>query len=207
MPSLSPRAEEPTTESNSYYVSVAILQAGPLLEGPDKVKFLIVAVDYFTKWIEAKLVATITGNQIKKFIWDNIVCRVGLPGEIIFDNGKQFKDNPFKDWCEKLCIHHHFASVKHPQTNGLPFGRKKRISGNPRGKKQIENGKYYNSKVRHTSFKPRDLVYRSNDASHAEDEGKLGPKWEGPYEVTEALGKGAYKLRDHNGQPLLRTWN
>ncbi|GKE23475.1 reverse transcriptase domain-containing protein, partial [Tanacetum coccineum] len=65
---------------------------------PSKVKFLIVAIDYFTKWIEAKPVATITGNQVKKFVWDNIVCRFGLPGEIISDNGKQFRDNPFKDW-------------------------------------------------------------------------------------------------------------
>ncbi|GJT95348.1 reverse transcriptase domain-containing protein [Tanacetum coccineum] len=39
----------------------------------------------------------------------------GLPGEIISDNGKQFRDNPFKDWCEKLCIRQCFASVKHPQ--------------------------------------------------------------------------------------------
>ncbi|GKA56560.1 reverse transcriptase domain-containing protein [Tanacetum coccineum] len=93
--------------------------AGPLPEGPGKVKFLIVAMDYFTKWIEAKPVATITGNQVKKFVWENIVCRFGLPGEIISDNGKQFRDNPFKDWCEKLCIQQHFASVKHPQTNGL----------------------------------------------------------------------------------------
>ncbi|GJU85428.1 reverse transcriptase domain-containing protein [Tanacetum coccineum] len=93
--------------------------AGPFPEGPGKVKFLIVAMDYFTKWIEAKPVATITGSQVKKFVWENIVCRFGLPGEIISDNGKQFRDNPFKDWCEKLCIQQHFASVKHPQTNGL----------------------------------------------------------------------------------------
>ncbi|GJV85262.1 reverse transcriptase domain-containing protein [Tanacetum coccineum] len=39
--------------------------AGPFSEGLGKVKFLIVAMDYFTKWIEAKPVATITGNQIK----------------------------------------------------------------------------------------------------------------------------------------------
>ncbi|GJZ31906.1 reverse transcriptase domain-containing protein [Tanacetum coccineum] len=67
-----------------------------------------------------------------------------------------------------------------------------------RSKAKIE--KYYNSKVRNTSFKPGDLVYRSNNASHAEYGGKLGPKWEGPYEVTEALGKGAYKLKDRNGK-------
>ncbi|GKF17791.1 reverse transcriptase domain-containing protein [Tanacetum coccineum] len=56
--------------------------AGPFLEGPGKVKFPIVAMDYFTKWIEAKPVATITGAQVKKFVWDNVVCKFGLPGEI-----------------------------------------------------------------------------------------------------------------------------
>ncbi|GJV40108.1 hypothetical protein Tco_1418548 [Tanacetum coccineum] len=67
--------------------------------------------------------------------------------------------------------------------------------------------KYYNSKVRNTSFKPGDLVYRSNDASHAKESGKLSPKWEGPYEVTKALGNRAYKLRDRSGKLLPRTWN
>nr|GEU66931.1 reverse transcriptase domain-containing protein [Tanacetum cinerariifolium] len=91
----------------------------PFSEGPGKVKFLIVAMDYFTKWIEAKAMATITSGQVKKFVWDNIVCRFGIPGEIISDNGKQFTDNPFKDWCDKLNITQHFASVKYPQSNGL----------------------------------------------------------------------------------------
>ncbi|GJX91004.1 reverse transcriptase domain-containing protein [Tanacetum coccineum] len=40
-------------------------------------------------------------------------------GEIISDNGKQFRDNPFKYWCEKLCIRQCFAFVKHPQANDL----------------------------------------------------------------------------------------
>nr|GEY30488.1 reverse transcriptase domain-containing protein [Tanacetum cinerariifolium] len=74
-----------------------------------------------------------------------------------------------------------------------------------RSKAKME--KYYNSKVRNPSFRPGDLVYRNNDASHAKDIEKLSPKWEGPYEVTEALGNGAYKLRDHNGKHLPRTWN
>nr|GEX88639.1 reverse transcriptase domain-containing protein [Tanacetum cinerariifolium] len=80
--------------------------ARPFSKGPGKVKFLIVAIDYFTKWIGAKLVTTITSNQIKKFMWDNIVCRFRLPGEIISDNEKQFRDDQFKDWCEQLCIRH-----------------------------------------------------------------------------------------------------
>ncbi|GJY32253.1 reverse transcriptase domain-containing protein [Tanacetum coccineum] len=49
-----------------------------------QIKFLDRTIElyYFTKWIEAKPVATITGNQVKKFVWDNIVCIFGLPGEI-----------------------------------------------------------------------------------------------------------------------------
>ncbi|GJT89759.1 reverse transcriptase domain-containing protein [Tanacetum coccineum] len=74
-----------------------------------------------------------------------------------------------------------------------------------RSKAKME--KYYNSKVRNTSFKPGDLMYQNNDASHAKDSRKLSPKWEGSYEVTKALGKGAYKLGDCNGKILLRTWN
>ena len=66
---------------------------------------------------------------------------------------------------------------------------------------------YYDAKVRGVSFRPGDFMYHANEASHAEDAGKLGPKWEGPYEVTEALGKGAYKLRDMDGRELPRTWN
>ncbi|GKC22903.1 reverse transcriptase domain-containing protein [Tanacetum coccineum] len=72
-----------------------------------------------------------------------------------------------------------------------------------KSKRQME--KYYNTKVRNTSFKPGDLVYRSNEASRVEDTGKLGPKWEGPYEVTEAHGKGSYKLKDRNGKEVPRT--
>ncbi|GKF54801.1 reverse transcriptase domain-containing protein, partial [Tanacetum coccineum] len=196
--------------------------AGPFPKGPGKVKFLIVAIDYFTKWIEAKQVATIIGNQIKKLVWDNIVYRFGLPGEIISDNGKQFQDNPFKDWCEKLCIRQHFASVKHPQTNGLVERANRSLDGRTSSCSMgtlhydkilqwrhsilinIRNGSRHPSRNRHAHTKDsgsgsRDLVYRNNEASCTEDTGKLGPKWEGPYEVTEALGKGAYKLRDRDG--------
>ncbi|GJV48071.1 hypothetical protein Tco_1438283 [Tanacetum coccineum] len=74
-------------------------------------------------------------------------------------------------------------------------------------KSKAKMEKYYNSKVRNTSFKPGNLVYRSNEANHVKESRKLSPKWEGPYEVTEALGNGAYKLKDYNGKLLSRTWN
>nr|GEY58112.1 reverse transcriptase domain-containing protein [Tanacetum cinerariifolium] len=52
-------------------------------------------------------------------------------------------------------------------------------------KSKLKMTKYYNANVRGVTFKPGDFVYRSNDASHAVDRGKLTPKWEVPYEVTE----------------------
>nr|GFB78688.1 reverse transcriptase domain-containing protein [Tanacetum cinerariifolium] len=93
--------------------------AGPFPVAAGGQKFHIVAIHYFTKWIKAKAVATITGNQVKRFVWDNIVCCFGLPGKIISDNRKQLCDNPFKYWCAKLNITQHFASVKYLQTNSL----------------------------------------------------------------------------------------
>nr|GEZ38019.1 reverse transcriptase domain-containing protein [Tanacetum cinerariifolium] len=74
-------------------------------------------------------------------------------------------------------------------------------------KAKLKMTKYYNAQVRGVTFRLGDFVYRDNDASHAVAVGKLGPEWEGPYEVTEALGDGAYKLRSKNGTILPRTWN
>ncbi|GJX65564.1 reverse transcriptase domain-containing protein [Tanacetum coccineum] len=176
-----------------------------------------------------------------------------LPGEIISDNGRQFQDDPFKDWCEKLCIRQHFTSVKHPQTNGLveranrSFGEGMKARLDARSKNWMEELSHvlwaHSTMIKSSNgdtpfsltygteavipaeismptlrtaevdlvqnneafFKPGDLVYHNNDASRAEDTGNLGPKWEGPYEVTKALGKGAYKLRDRDRKQLSWT--
>nr|GEU81622.1 reverse transcriptase domain-containing protein [Tanacetum cinerariifolium]GEU81915.1 reverse transcriptase domain-containing protein [Tanacetum cinerariifolium] len=144
--------------------------AGPFPEGPGKVKFFIGAIDYFTKWIEAKPVATITGNQIKKFVWENIVYKFGLPGEIISDNG-----NSFGIIHSKIGMRN-YASASTLLLSNIrkPMARKQAAIREVKSKEKME--KNYNSKVLSASFKPRDLVYRNNDASHAEDTRKLGPK-------------------------------
>ncbi|GJW74775.1 reverse transcriptase domain-containing protein [Tanacetum coccineum] len=65
-------------------------------------------------------------TSLERYMKDPAACTpaldpwsFGLPREIVSDNGKQLCENPFKDWCEKLCIRQCFASVKHPQINGL----------------------------------------------------------------------------------------
>lgn len=91
---------------------------GPFLKAPGRLKFLIIVIDYFTKWVEAEVVATITRKKTMKFVWKQIICRFGLPHTIISDNGKRFVENPFKRRSIEKGIKHNFTSVAHPQANG-----------------------------------------------------------------------------------------
>ena len=63
---------------------------GPLPLGKGQVKFLLVAIDYFTKWVKVEALAIITEVRIRSFVWKNIICRFGIPMMIISDNGWQF---------------------------------------------------------------------------------------------------------------------
>ncbi|XP_020973549.1 uncharacterized protein LOC107646977 isoform X3 [Arachis ipaensis] len=91
---------------------------GPFPIAPGQVKFLLVAIDYFSKWIEAQPLARITAEKVRSFIWKNIICRFGIPREIIYDNGRQFTDNKLCSFLKNFYIKHRFSSVEHPQTNG-----------------------------------------------------------------------------------------
>nr|XP_025685323.1 uncharacterized protein LOC112786123 [Arachis hypogaea] len=91
---------------------------GPFPKAPGQVKFLLVSIDYFSKWIEAQPLAHITAEKVRSFIWKNIICRYGIPREIISDNGRQFTDHKLATFLTNFNIKHHFSSVDHPQTNG-----------------------------------------------------------------------------------------
>ncbi|GJU71198.1 reverse transcriptase domain-containing protein [Tanacetum coccineum] len=214
--------------------------AGPFSEGPGKVKFLIVAMDYFTKWIEAKAVATITGNQSNGLVERaNRSLDEGVKARLGEGNKNWVEEHPHVLWAHRTMI----KSSHRDTPFSLIYGTEAVIPAKIRmptyrtaavdvvhndeelwltldlldekweraticeAKAKRKMKKYYNARVRIITFRPRDFVYHSNDASHAMAGGKLGPKWEGPYEVTEALGDGAYKLRSMDGAVLSRTWN
>ncbi|KAL0355479.1 UNVERIFIED_CONTAM: hypothetical protein Sradi_3994800 [Sesamum radiatum] len=87
----------------------------PLVEGQRK--FLLVAIDYFTKWVDAEPLARITKGEVMKFIWKNIVCHFGIPREIISDNGRQFQGRKIQELCQGMRIRQRFTTVAHPQAN------------------------------------------------------------------------------------------
>jgi hypothetical protein len=92
---------------------------GPLPPAQGNLKYVVVAVEYFSKWIEAKPLATITLATVLKFFWQNIVCRFGVPKAITVDNGTQFDAETFKVFCDQIGTRIHFASVRHLESNGL----------------------------------------------------------------------------------------
>nr|KYP48701.1 Pro-Pol polyprotein [Cajanus cajan] len=91
---------------------------GPFSIAVRQLKFLIVAVDYFSKWIEAEPVATISAEKVKTFLWKNVVCRYGVPQVLVSDNGTQFASSKVRKFCRGIGIRMTFTSVEHPQSNG-----------------------------------------------------------------------------------------
>ena len=91
---------------------------GPLPTAQGNYKYTAVAVEYFTKWIEAKPLINITSETIRKFFLQNIICRFGVLREITVDNGKQFDSHLFREFSYNMSTKVIFASVYHPQSNG-----------------------------------------------------------------------------------------
>jgi hypothetical protein len=73
---------------------------GPLPPAQGNLKYVVVAVEYFSKWIEEKPLAIITSITVQKFFWQNIVCCFGVPKAITVDNGTQFDAETFKNFCD-----------------------------------------------------------------------------------------------------------
>ena len=90
---------------------------GLLRKAPGGFTHLLVGIDKFTKWIEAKPITTIDSKEAVKFFLD-IIYRFGVPNSIITDNGTNFTGHFFQDFAEGYGIRIDWASVRHPRTNG-----------------------------------------------------------------------------------------
>ncbi|GJR52631.1 reverse transcriptase domain-containing protein [Tanacetum coccineum] len=199
---------------------------GPLPPARGGAKFMIVAIDYFTKWIKAKPLVKITGKEVIRFVMDNIICRFGLPKIIITDNGAQLahqtsikqsnRETPFSlTYGSEAVI---------PAEIGIPTYRtlmiregyneeemrlnldllqeKREADAVREAKYKTKIKQYYNKKVRPASFRPGEFMFRRNNVSGVEDQGKLGP-----YRVVEAYENGSYKLQTLEDKEVSRTWH
>ncbi|XP_060972480.1 uncharacterized protein LOC115717832 [Cannabis sativa] len=113
---------------------------GELPKGKGGVKYAVVAVDYFTKWVEAKALATITAVKLREFVYNSIICRFGIPYKLISDNGKQFDCKEMRETCDELGIKKAFSSVAYPQSNGQTEAVNKMIKHTIKGKLEEHKG-------------------------------------------------------------------
>jgi transposase InsO family protein len=90
---------------------------GPFKTWPGGLTHLLVAVDKFTQWIEAKPTKKLDGSSTIKF-FSEIIVRYGVPHSIITDNGTNFAKGVFAEFCSQKGIWLDLTSVAHPQSNG-----------------------------------------------------------------------------------------
>lgn len=81
-------------------------------------KWILVATDYFTKWVEAIPTRQATSKVVIKFLLENILTRFWVPQKNVVDNGMCFRSNEFSDFCENYGITLSYSSPYHPQGNG-----------------------------------------------------------------------------------------
>ncbi|RDX82981.1 Pol polyprotein, partial [Mucuna pruriens] len=82
-------------------------------------RFILVAIDYFTKWVEAASYTSMTKSVVVKFIKRDIICRYGLPTHIITNNGTNLSNKTMTELCEQFKIKHHHSTSYHPRMNGV----------------------------------------------------------------------------------------
>jgi len=110
---------------------------GPFSQATGNRRFVLVAVDYFTKWAEAEALANIRDVDVRKFMWKNIVTRFGVPNSPMSDNRLQFDSKVFREFCSSLSIKNKYSTPAYPQSNdqaevtnkAIMNGLKKRLNG------------------------------------------------------------------------------
>ncbi|KAG7548084.1 Integrase catalytic core [Arabidopsis suecica] len=268
---------------------------GPMHHSTRGVQYLLVLTDYFSKWIETEAYISIHDSVVKTFLWKHIICRYGVPYEIVTDNGPQFISNDFEDFCSAWGIKLSYSTPRYPQGNGQAEASNKTILSNLKKRLSARKGgwydelqpilwayrttprratgetpfslvygmeavvpaelnvpglrrseaplneelnskiledvldtiderrdqslirlqnyqqltaRYYNSKLKNRPLNVGDFVLRRVfDNTKEEGAGKLGINREDPYQITEKVRNGVYRLQDLDGNPVQRSWN
>ena len=98
---------------------VAVDVMGPLSLTESGNKYIVVFLDYLTKWPEAFAIPDQTAQTIARLVVEQIVCRHGCPLELLSDQGSNFTSHLVSKIC-KICVTHKMATTSyHPQTDGL----------------------------------------------------------------------------------------
>ena len=82
-------------------------------------KYILVASDYFTRWVEAFAIPNQEAITVAKTLTDNIFCRFSMPCQLHSDMGAQFESEVIKELSKTLQIRKTHTTPYHPQSDGL----------------------------------------------------------------------------------------
>jgi hypothetical protein len=97
---------------------IALNTAGPLPETKAGNKYILVAIDHYSKWCEAKAVADHEAKIAARFLEDDLICRYAVPKYVLTDNGGEWGVE-FETMCKDYAIHHQRTAPQWPQCNGM----------------------------------------------------------------------------------------
>ncbi len=100
------------------FYRVALDTAWPLLETKSGNKYILVAVDHYSKWCKAKAVADHGAKTAAKFLEDDVICRYGVPKFVLTNNGGEWAAE-FDVMCRDYGIQHQQTAPQWPQCNGM----------------------------------------------------------------------------------------
>src|SRR6266498_36214 len=89
----------------------------PLTETSQRNKYIVVAIDYFTKYPEARALANANAKNVANFLYEDIICRHGCSRRIISDRGTHFNNQIIERLLERFKIRHNLSTPYHPKTN------------------------------------------------------------------------------------------
>ena len=124
--------------------------------------FILVAIDYLTKWVEVTSYAKLNAAKVATFIRSHIICRYGVPYELISDRGVHFRGK-VDTLLQRYGIHHHRSSTYRPQTNGAVEAANKNIKRILR--KMIETSRDWSEKLPFTLWAYRTSFRTSTGAT------------------------------------------
>ncbi|CAF0924945.1 unnamed protein product, partial [Didymodactylos carnosus] len=101
----------------SPWNTIGIDLTGPLPKTRGGNMYILVVIDYFTKWVELFPLGCAKAKTIAQVLHDEVICRHGVPVKIVSDNGAQFVAEIFREMLNILGIRHRTTALYHPQSN------------------------------------------------------------------------------------------
>ena len=103
----------------SRKVKLQTIQAGPLPETADGCRYVLVAADHFTRWVEVYAIRNQEAITVPKKLVDEMFCRFSPPEQLHSDQGRQFESDLIAEICKLLEIRKTHTTPYHPQGNGM----------------------------------------------------------------------------------------